>query len=87
MALPKSSITEGRKAEHIRINLQEDVAAKGVTNGFEDYRFSHLALPEIDLDEIDLSTQLFGRRLGAPLFISCMTGGTSEAKHINTILA
>ena len=29
-----------RKAEHIRINLEEDVAAKGVTTGFERYRFA-----------------------------------------------
>ncbi len=79
--------TASRKADHIRINIHEDVAAKGIGNGFEGYRFVHNALPEIDLDEVDTSTTLFGRRLAAPLLISCMTGGTLEAARINRTLA
>ena len=79
--------TAGRKAEHIRINLDQDVAAKGVTAGFERYRFVHLALPELDLGQVDLGCELFGRRLGGPLFISCMTGGVPEAGRINAALA
>lgn len=79
--------TAGRKAEHIRINLDEDVSAKGVGAGFDGYRFAHLALPEIDLDAVDLGGELFGRRLGGPLFISCMTGGVPEAGRINSALA
>jgi isopentenyl-diphosphate delta-isomerase len=76
-----------RKAEHIRINLEEDVAAKGVTTGFERYRFVHRALPEIDLDAVSLETSFLGRRLAAPLLFSCMTGGTGEARQINRTLA
>ena len=76
-----------RKAEHIRINLEEDVAAKGVTTGFESYRFVHRALPEIDLDAVTLETSFLGRRLGAPLLFSCMTGGTVQARQINRTLA
>ncbi|HEX6506458.1 MAG TPA: type 2 isopentenyl-diphosphate Delta-isomerase, partial [Chloroflexota bacterium] len=79
--------TRGRKAEHIRINLEEDVAGKGITTGFEHYRFVPRALPEIDLAEVDLSQEQFGYRLGAPLFISCMTGGVPEAERINMTLA
>jgi isopentenyl-diphosphate delta-isomerase len=81
------AVTVARKAEHIRINLEEDVAAKGITSGFENYRFIHRALPEIDLDQVDISTELFGHRLKAPLLISCMTGGVPEAKQINRTLA
>ncbi|MBV9282048.1 MAG: type 2 isopentenyl-diphosphate Delta-isomerase, partial [Chloroflexi bacterium] len=92
MALVESSRSSGnattnRKAEHIRINLEEDVAAKGVSTGFEDYRFIPRALPEIDLEDVDVSLELFGRRLGAPLFVSCMTGGVPEAERINLTLA
>ncbi|MGA3183834.1 MAG: type 2 isopentenyl-diphosphate Delta-isomerase [Candidatus Dormibacteria bacterium] len=76
-----------RKAEHIRINLEEDVAAKGVTTGFERYRFVHRALPEIDLESVSLETSFLGRRLDAPLLFSCMTGGTLRARHLNRILA
>ncbi len=78
---------ESRKADHIRINLEEDVAAKGIDSGLDEYRFVHRALPEINLDDVDTSTEMFGRRLAAPLFISCMTGGTEEARRINRNLA
>ena len=76
-----------RKAEHIRINLEEDVAAKGITTGFERYHFQHRALPEIDLESVTLGTSFLGRRLEAPLLFSCMTGGTNRARQINRTLA
>src|SRR5262245_13057679 len=79
--------TAARKSDHIRINLQADVDAKGVSSGFEEYRFLHQALPEIDLDRVDPSVELFGRRLAVPLLISSMTGGTEEARRINLCLA
>ena len=79
--------TAARKADHIRINIEDDVAAKGIDNGFEEYQFVHRALPELDLAAVDTSTMLFGRRLAAPLLVSCMTGGTEEARRINQTLA
>ena len=75
-----------RKAEHIRINLEEDVRSR-LSTGLEHYRFVHQALPEIDLQAVDTSLTLFGRRLGAPVLISSMTGGTAEAARINQNLA
>lgn len=79
--------TEARKQEHIDVVLNEDVGAKGVTTGFERYFFEHIALPEIDLGEIDLSTTLWGRTLKAPLLVSSMTGGTDPARVVNVHLA
>jgi isopentenyl-diphosphate delta-isomerase len=79
--------TVARKADHVRINLERDVAGKGVESGFDEYRFVNCALPEIDLADIDTSTHLFGRTLDAPLLISCMTGGTDEARRLNRVLA
>ncbi len=79
--------TEARKADHIRICLQEDVQFQQTTNGLENYRFIHCCLPELDLDEIDISTTFLGKSLGAPLLISSMTGGTPEAGTINRRLA
>jgi isopentenyl-diphosphate delta-isomerase len=75
-----------RKSDHIRINLERDVASR-VTTGLEDWRFGHEALPEIDLAEVDLSVEFLGRVLRAPLLISSMTGGTDEARRINLNLA
>lgn len=82
-----SRTTASRKADHLRINIERDVASKGVEPGFDAYRFTHRALPEIDFSDVDLTTELLGRKLGAPLIISCMTGGTPEAQTINLRLA
>ncbi|HEY1975759.1 MAG TPA: type 2 isopentenyl-diphosphate Delta-isomerase [Candidatus Baltobacteraceae bacterium] len=79
--------TGSRKADHLRINVEEDVGAKGVSAGFDAYAFEHQALPEIDLDEVDTSCELLGKKLNAPLLVSCMTGGTPEAQRINATLA
>ncbi len=81
------SATEGRKVDHINIVLGEDVKAKGVTTGFERYRFEHCALPELALQDIDLSTTLFNKQLQAPFLISSMTGGAAPTERINLQLA
>ncbi len=78
--------TASRKDDHLRINLENEVKS-ALTNGFEAYRFLHQALPEIDLEEVDTSLTLFGKRLRAPLLISSMTGGTQKAAHFNQLLA
>jgi len=81
------SVTSKRKLDHVRVNLEEDVQFPEVTTGLEKYRFVHLALPELDLAEVDLSTALLGKSLRAPLIISSMTGGTERARDINLNLA
>jgi isopentenyl-diphosphate Delta-isomerase len=78
--------TQQRKAEHIRICLEENVQFR-TGNGLEKYRFSHCCLPELDYDRIDISTKFLGKTLGAPLLISSMTGGTDQARTINRRLA
>ena len=84
--MSKVTPISSRKSDHIRINLDEDVQS-AITTGLERYRFSHRALPEINLEDVDLSLTLFGKRMKAPLLISSMTGGTSEAMEINRNLA
>lgn len=79
--------TQTRKADHIRICLNEDVQFDQITNGLERYRFTHCCLPEINRREIDISTRFLGKTLGAPLLISSMTGGTQQAQTINFRLA
>lgn len=79
--------TQTRKADHIRICLDEDVQFRSNTNGLERYRFTHCCLPELNRSEIDITTTFLGKSLGAPLLISSMTGGTEQAKTINCRLA
>ncbi|WP_404786075.1 type 2 isopentenyl-diphosphate Delta-isomerase [Altericista sp. CCNU0014] len=78
---------QSRKADHLRICLDETVQCKTVTSGLERYRFRHCCLPELNYDDIALHTQFLGRALNAPLLISSMTGGTELAKEINIRLA
>ena len=77
--------TESRKDEHVRVSLEKDVSAHH--NYWDDVKLIHNALPEINKNEIDLSTRLFGKKLGAPLIIAGMTGGFQKAKKINENLA
>lgn len=85
--LSLSGQTQTRKAEHLRICLDEDVQFSQTTNGLERYRFTHCCLPEINRDEISLATQFLGKQLSCPLLISSMTGGTEFAGTINHRLA
>lgn len=79
--------TVQRKAEHIRICLESDVQFQTQQSGFNRYAFGHSCLPELDYQEIDLTTDLLGKQLGAPILISSMTGGTAQAREINHRLA
>ena len=84
--MTKVTPISSRKSDHIRINLDENVQS-GLTTGLERYHFEHEALPELDLDQVDLSQELFGRQVRLPILISSMTGGTDEAAAINHTLA
>ncbi|HYL04704.1 MAG TPA: type 2 isopentenyl-diphosphate Delta-isomerase [Thermoanaerobaculia bacterium] len=81
----QASLERDRKAEHIRLALEERMQL-GV-NYFDAYHFEHAALPEIDFDDVDPGVDFLGRRLAAPLLISSMTGGTEAAGLINRNLA
>src|SRR2546426_10880540 len=83
--VPEPSRTEQRKAEHVNVILNENVSAE--YNYWNDGHLLHRAVPEIDLDDIDVSTTLFGRKLNAPLVISSMTGGFGMGREINANLA
>jgi isopentenyl-diphosphate Delta-isomerase len=84
--MPKVAPIDQRKADHIKINLEKDVRST-LTTGLENVHFVHEALPELDLNRVDTSLSLFGKRLAAPILISSMTGGTADAEVINLRLA
>lgn len=84
--MAKVTRTSSRKSDHIRINLEEDVRSK-ISTGLERYSFEHQALPNLNLDEVDLGIEVLGKSLRAPLLISSMTGGTKEATTLNLRLA
>ena len=79
--------TQHRKKEHLELCLDAGSVAGPAGTGLDRYGFVHNALPEIDIDGIDLGTNFLGKRLQAPLLISSMTGGFEMARKVNRNLA
>ena len=86
MSTPGTGISE-RKADHIELCATGDVGFHTKTTLLEHIDLLHDSLPELALDEIDLSVSILGKQLRAPLLISAMTGGTPRAREINRELA
>ncbi|WP_242359926.1 MULTISPECIES: type 2 isopentenyl-diphosphate Delta-isomerase [unclassified Anaeromyxobacter] len=81
------SIAE-RKDSHLALCLAEEVELPGGdATGFAALRFDHDALPEVDLAAVRTETELFGKRLAAPIVVGAMTGGTPRAGEVNRRLA
>jgi len=78
---------KSRKNDHIKICLTENVSSYNINTSFDNYTLSHNALPEIDFNNIDLSTTFLKKQIKAPILISAITGGSKLAKKINTNLA
>ena len=78
------SCTSSRKLDHLRICSETNIAAGSA--GFEDVRLVHNALPECNLDTIDMSVNFLGRKLASPLCIAAMTGGHPDTKEVNRVL-
>lgn len=77
---------EERKRDHIRIAL-DPRAQSSRAAGLESVDLVHEALPDLDFQDIDISVEFDGRRLGAPFFISSMTAGHEKGRDINLALA
>jgi isopentenyl-diphosphate delta-isomerase len=69
----------------VDICLRDEVL--NTRNYWDDVHLVHAALPEVDLDTVDMGVELFGKGLGAPLVIASMTGGHAHGRTINANLA
>src|SRR3954465_3949490 len=76
----------GRKDQHLDVVLS-GAGRHANDAGFDQVRFVHEALPDLDHAKIDLGADFLGRRLKAPLLISAQTGGPAGAEAINIHLA
>lgn len=77
--------TSKRKIEQLRICAEKDVEVSA--NCFADVQLVHVALPEVNKEEIDLKTEFLGFSFKYPIMIASMTGGHPETKRINEVLA
>ncbi|MGE7368755.1 type 2 isopentenyl-diphosphate Delta-isomerase [Neorhizobium sp. NPDC001467] len=76
-----------RKKQHLDIVLGGVPVSATIGAGFDAIRFEHVALPEIDMSDIDLSTRFLGKEISAPFLVSSMTGGAEKAELINHNIA
>ena len=74
-----------RKKEHIKYSLLLEERLK--RNEFEDITILHNCLSEVNLKEIDISTNLQDIKLASPIIINAMTGGMEEGEKINSQLS
>ncbi|TPR24066.1 type 2 isopentenyl-diphosphate Delta-isomerase [Apilactobacillus timberlakei] len=74
-----------RKNEHV--SLAEKFFDNHSKSGFDNVRFIHQSLPEINLNEIDLSTNIQDLKLDFPFYIEAMTGGSDYTKKLNDKLS
>jgi isopentenyl-diphosphate delta-isomerase len=79
--------TQQRKKEHLELCLDQNSVTGRLGTGLDRYSFVHNALPELDIDEIDVSAHFLGKKLEAPILISSMTGGFELARQVNRNLA
>jgi isopentenyl-diphosphate Delta-isomerase len=82
-----SSTIQRRKDDHLDLCATDDVAFRSATTLFECVQLVHQSLPDLDVDQIDTSVTLLGKKLRLPLVIAAMTGGTERAAEVNRDLA
>ncbi len=82
MTKPPFQEFEQRKNDHIRLALSSESQTKNLS-GLDDIQLRHEAFPEINFNDIDISTEVFGRKLLSPFFVSSMTAGHAHSEKLN----
>jgi isopentenyl-diphosphate Delta-isomerase len=79
--------TARRKDAHLDLCAQGDVEPDGNSTLLDCVHLVHNALPELALEEVELTLTLWGKVLRAPVLVTGMTGGTERAREVNRDLA
>lgn len=79
--------TSQRKIEHLKLCSSSPVESRVKGTGLEDVMLVHRALPEFDIEDIDLHTNFLGKSMKAPFLIASITGGHPDTRPINAALA
>ena len=78
----KDNITE-RKRKHLEVCIDPESRIEGSSAMFDQIEFVHNPLPELSFGDISLSDSFLGKEVGAPFFISSMTGGSDGGFRAN----
>jgi isopentenyl-diphosphate delta-isomerase len=81
-----SDETEIRKIDHIKICLERNVESYE-PSGFNDISLVHDCLPDLNFNNIDVSIEILGKKIEAPIIIEPITGGSKYTLNINRNLA
>jgi len=74
-------VREQRKADHIKLALK-NTDGPGLS-GLQDVFLVNQSVPELDLEDIDLTCSFLGKSLNYPIIINAITGGNEQAFRIN----
>lgn len=77
---------ESRKADHIRLSLEEKNQASGYS-GLENIQLIHEALPDLDFSQVSLNGKSLGKKVLTPFLVSSMTAGHQDSVNLNLLLA
>ncbi|MET3644745.1 type 2 isopentenyl-diphosphate Delta-isomerase [Streptococcus gallinaceus] len=70
-----------RKDQHVDLALHQ--YCEETARDFEEARFVHQSLPQMSVEDVDISTTVAGIELPTPYYINAMTGGTKKTGEIN----
>lgn len=73
---------EKRKQDHIALALMPANQAEGC-RAFDTIRLCHEALPDLNFEDIDITSTRFGKTVQKPFLVSSMTAGHQNAPIIN----
>jgi isopentenyl-diphosphate delta-isomerase len=78
-------VRQSRKLEHIHHCLQLTDGPQGT--GMDDISLIHNCIPDLNLDTIDLQTDMAGIKLASPIILNAITGGARDVLEVNRQLA
>jgi isopentenyl-diphosphate delta-isomerase len=77
---------QNRKQDHVKLTA-ENQSAYSFDAGLDRWKLRHNALPELNLTDISITSELLSRNFAFPVMLSSMTGGYAGATQMNAIIA
>jgi isopentenyl-diphosphate delta-isomerase len=82
-----STSTPDRKQDHLDVFATGQAVFHKKTTWFEHVHLIPDSLPDFGLADIDLTTEILGKTLSAPIMITAISGGTPKGREINRAMA